>query len=60
MIANENKAVFTKLINGSLVQVQLGEPLKRKSRTMCGSSFLLRQPEKSGDFVCMQCAVRAV
>ena len=26
MIANENKAVFTKLINGSLVQVQLGEP----------------------------------
>ncbi len=28
MIANENKAVFTKLINGSLVQVQLGEPNK--------------------------------
>jgi len=26
MIANENKAVFTKLIHGSLVQVQQGEP----------------------------------
>jgi len=26
MIANLNKAVFAKLINGSLVQVQLGEP----------------------------------
>ena len=26
MIANLNKAMFTKLINGSLVQVQLGEP----------------------------------
>ena len=26
MSANLNKAMFTKLINGSLVQVQLGEP----------------------------------
>ena len=28
MSANLNKAMFTKLINGSLVQVQLGEPKK--------------------------------
>ena len=44
MIANENKAVFTKLINGSLVQVQLREPNMRNPKLLPigdGFGFLL-------------------
>ena len=44
MSANLTKAMFTKLINGSLVQVQLGEPNMRNPKLLPvgdGFGFLL-------------------
>ena len=44
MSANLNKAMFTKLINGSLVQVQLGEPHWTNPNPLGGSDLFVFYP----------------